>query len=180
MSKSKSIPVNLVRAKMITYKDYSINGEEAILMTDLMDYPREKTTFAIFFRRLSLLTKVTQEMDWKHWLMPCVSNGKRLLHRLSNNTPRMLGHGCDTDYYDKQLPRCVSKLKRWWEKKTTFLRRKKQLVMFTPSEHPWSQISESWDKSQLIPFPNVLSDTFTRSPEYRALINSFLNKNDTL
>lgn len=180
MSKSKPIPVTLVRAKLITYKDYTIDGEEAILLTDFMDYPREQnnirdllleivpTNKSHFGNGLEALAYAIRA-EWK------TDSSSSLIVVFTNNTPQMLGHGCDADYYDKQLPRFFSKLTRWWKKEDYISQEKKQLVMFSPSEHPWSQICESWDKSQLIPFSNAMSDIYTGSPEYRTLINNLLN-----
>lgn len=180
VSKGKSVPVSLIRVKIITYKDYTIDGKEAILMTDFMDYPREQNTIRELFlditpSRKSRLGNGLEALAYAiraEWKKDASSS---LIVVFTNNTPQMLGHGCDEDYYDKLLPRFFSKLTRWWKKADFISQRNKRLMMFTPSKYPWTQICESWDKSQLIPFANIMSDAYTGSAEYRTWINSLLN-----
>lgn len=166
-----------IRARVIVFRDYLSDGNEAMLLTDFFLLPQQAAEFEdcincirakggetdIPANGLEALAYAIRS-DW-------VKTGRRrhVIVLWTDAPAHELDHGHSAPNYPNGMPRSLAELNGWWEQMNFVAKR---LILFAPDEGPWSRISENWDN--VAHFPSVAGDGLF-AQNYRELVGCITN-----
>lgn len=167
--------VSNLRIKIMVFRNYLSDGEDAIQMTDFLSYPAEKEDFGSLLGEINArggcdgatdgLEALAYAMQ-SDWQVPRQGVKRRqIIVVWAGGSCHQLGHGKSSVYYDSNLPEDFDELTDWWCEKMHCY--SKRLVLLVPDDRSWASIAEAWDKVILYPSPAGLGMS---EEEYKSII----------
>ena len=153
----KNKTVNKLRVRMIVFRDYEYDGEEAMLMTDFLNLPEESEEFAELMWNIEVdgggddpedgleALAFAMESDWSNGEN---SKKRHIIVLWSDDATHELGFGKNSPYYPKGMPKDFEELSKMWGNKINpgvMNQQAKRLLMFTPEKDSYTQIRNNWD-----------------------------------
>lgn len=155
--------VSCFRAKVVAFRDYIADKESAMMISDFFKLPDQKDEFECYIRSLNAYGGGEDEPEdglealayaiRSDWNMEGMKR-KQIIVVWTDAPTHSLGHGMCAPGYPKNMARNMMELRYWWGGKSNegFVdQRAKRLLLFTPDEPGWSDISNEWDN--VIHFP---------------------------
>lgn len=153
---SKGKQVRQLRVRVIAFRDYRADGDQAMLVTDFFMLPQQTKEFEMCINSIHAdgggdipedgLEALAYAIKSK-W-NPEGSRKRQVIVVWTDAGTHELGYGRDSEFYPKGMPANLSQLNDWWDEMN---RNYKRLVMFAPDEQGWSYISETWDNVVHVP-----------------------------
>lgn len=152
----KSKVIHSLRIKVIAFRDYVADGEDAMLMTDFFDLPSETEDFRDTVNSIEAFGGGDEPEDGlealafairSKWNTESVKR-RQIIVVWSDASTHQLGFGSSQPTYPRNMARDFNELTRWWGDKQSegyMNYNAKRLIMFTPDVPGWSDISHSWD-----------------------------------
>lgn len=156
---SKGQPISQLRARIILYRDYLEDGDQAVLGTYFFQFPAEKEEFRDAVQSitaggggvgtaqdgLEALAFAIKSTPWDR------SSTKRvhLIVVYSNNPAHPLGYGSRSPYYPKGMAKNFDELTAWWGSKYApgiMDEYAKRMIIFAPDAPGWKEIRNNWNK----------------------------------
>ena len=141
-----------LRARVIAYRDYLADGDQAMMATDFYLLPQQTEAFEACIKSIHAdgggdipedgLEALAYAMgsDW--------TTGDRMRRHvimvLTDAGTHELGFGARSPYYPKDMPKNLSELEALWDAMND---RAKRLIICAPKEKYWNYISEYWECS---------------------------------
>ena len=175
---SKACNIGEMRVKLIAFRDYIVNKEHAMLLTDFYTLPTE---FKAFERDLfSLTTKgggdecedglealaYAIRSKWSYEWM----RRRQVIVVWSDAETHPLRHGESCEFYPKGMAENFQELALWWgdhDHPGCMDEGAKRLVLFTPDTPNWNTISQNW--SNVLHFPSEAGVGMTNE-EFREIL----------
>lgn len=168
-----------VRARLVLFRDYLCNGDDAMMETDFFEIPKEEDTFRKVL--LSIEPKKAGsglanglealayaiKSDWNRNM-----RRRQVVVVFSDAPPHKIGHGSININYPKGMPSSFDELTSWWgnpHKKGFIDNPAKRMIIFAPDAAGWSDISDKWDN--VIHFPSEAGKGID-DYDYECIINS--------
>lgn len=178
------------RLKIVVFRDYLADGENAMLLTDFFEYPEEKDEFTEVLNGIqafggtaeggNALEALAYAMasDWQP-IQPYHHFRHQTIILWTNADAHEIGHGKTSPYYDSSLPRDFDELTEWWGDDCTEASRMnngcKLLLLYVPSTSSWNKFGSIWDN--VIFYPTSDDDMLPPEGDFRTIIN-LLSHND--
>ena len=149
--------VSQLRVRVVAFRDYFYDHEDAMLMTNFFNLPQEAQSFQMAVESLKPdgggddpedgleALAFAMRSDWN-------TSGQKKRHVIvvwSDDGTHDLGFGKSVPNYPSGMPVDFNELTEWWgtkqSKNSVMDQSAKRLVMFTPDKDSWTKIRDNWD-----------------------------------
>jgi hypothetical protein len=155
---SKNKHVNQLRIRVIAFRDYLADGDEAMLVTDFFNLPQQAEDFQNCINSIDAMGGGDIPEDGLEALAYAIRSNwttsgtkrRQVIVLWTDADPHPLQYGSAAPNYPKGMPRDLGELTEWWDEymHPNF----KRLVMFAPDEGGWQYISSNWEN--VVHFPS--------------------------
>lgn len=159
MMDEKSKHVRQLRIRVVAFRDYIADAENAMLVTDFFQLPQQAKEFEDCINSISAMGGGDIPEDGLEALAYAIRSDwtregakkRQVIVVWTDAGTHELGFGKESPYYPKGMPENMGQLNDWWEQ--YMHPNYKRLLIFAPDEEGWSYISQNWDN--VIHFPSV-------------------------
>lgn len=189
---AKNKRVESVRIKLIAFRDYVADGDNAMLVTDFFTLPDEAVEFSNTIRGIEADGGGDVPEDGLEALAYAIRSDwsktgtkrRQIIVLWSDAPPHPLGYakakGCSS--YPMGMARDFRELTDWWENDQAgyMNRRAKRLILYAPStepgydekeEYPWESIVKNWNN--IIHFPSVAGNGL-KEIQYQEILSAIV------
>ena len=175
--RKKGKQVNELRIKVIAFRDYIADGEEAMLATDFFQMPEEQADFRNLVSKITASGGGDEPEDGLEALAYAIKSswtqeGDKRRHVIviwTDASTHALGFGRKSKYYPQRMAADFNQLTSWWDQMDG---RAKRLLIYAPEEAYWTTISDSWDNT--MHFPSVAGNGL-KEFEYDEILSEICN-----
>ena len=151
----KSKIIDQMRIRIIAYRDYAVDGDGAMMVTEFFNFPHDA---AVFNEAVYSIQAKGGGDEPEHGLealayaikskwAPANQGQKRrqVIVVWSDASTHDLGHGSYNPNYPASMARDFGELSSWWYSEEFMNPSDKRLILFTPDMRHWGTISDNWD-----------------------------------
>lgn len=175
--------INELRIRIIVFRDYIADGENAMLTTDFYSLPQDAAEFESLVKSIQPFGGGDPEEDGLEALAYAMKSkwttgGDKRRHIIvvwSDEGTHALRFGRKVANYPKDMANDFNELSEWWgdrDEPGIMDQEAKRLLIYAPDKEYWSDISDSWDK--MIHFPSVAGGGLNEY-EYDEILNEIAN-----
>ena len=154
----KNKRISQLRVRVIAFRDYIADGENAMLVTDFFRLPEQAAAFESCINSITAMGGGDIPEDGLEALAYAMKSNwttvgtdqRRVIVVWTDAGTHELGFGARSKYYPKGMPANLSELGDWWDE---LPKKSKRLVLYAPDEPGWSYISANWDN--IVHYPSV-------------------------
>ncbi len=174
MMEKKSKRVRQLRIRIVAFRDYVADGEDAMLVTDFFLLPQQTAEFEACINGITAQGGGDIPEDGLEALSYAIRSDwttegakkRQVIVVWTDAGTHELGFGSSSPSYPRGLPRNMAELSDWWD--TYMHPNYKRLLIFAPDQPGWSYISKSWDN--VIHFPSVAGNGLAEQ-SYEDILN---------
>lgn len=152
----KGKTIQSLRIKVIAFRDYLEDKEDAMLRTDFFQLPGDNDRFHEAVNSIEAFGGGDEPEDGLEALAFAIRSKwnaegmkrRQIIVVWSDASTHALGYGKSVPNYPKSMAADFSELTRWWGDKQNegyMNHNAKRLIMFTPDVPGWSDITQTWD-----------------------------------
>lgn len=182
MSK-KSKVIDQLRIRVIAYRDYLADGNDAMLTTDFFTLPQDREDFKECVESIVAQGGGDEPEDGyealayairSHWS----TEGKKrrqVIVLWTDASTHELGFGKSSPIYPHSMASSMAELSEWWGDGSTdgFVDHSaKRLILYAPDCDSWNAISDNWDN--VIHYPSEAGNGL-ENIEYQEILNTIAN-----
>lgn len=160
----KGKKINSLRVKLIAFRDYASDAENAMLASEFFELPEETEEFEECVKSIVAFGGGDDPEDGLEALGYAIKSAwntegvkKRQVIVVWTDAPtHMLGEGINAPNYPTKMAKDFSELTAWWGDSANegFMNQNaKRLLLFAPDAPYWNSISDTWDN--VIHFPSI-------------------------
>lgn len=159
----KGKTVNQVRVKVIAFRDYLADGEDAMLISDFFKLPDQTADFEALVKSIEPKGGGDDPEDGLEALAYAIkskwnkSEGKKrhVIVVWTDDATHDLGYGGKAPNYPAKMAKDFNELSEWWgvgqSPNSVMDRKSKRLLIYAPKKESWSSINAAWDNTYLYP-----------------------------
>lgn len=169
--------VHQLRVRIIAFRDYRADGDQAMMVTDFFNLPQQDKEFEACINSIHAdgggdipedgLEALAYAIKSK-WTTEGVKKRQVIVVWTDAGT-HDLGFGAASPSYPKGMPRDMGELSTWWYGMNKSYKR---LLIFAPNEPGWSYISDSWDN---VVHVTSVSGNGLAEKSYEDILNNIAN-----
>lgn len=174
-----------LRVRVIAFRDYIADKENAMLVTDFFSLPAQAGELSMCIKSIvadgggdepeDALEALAYAMK-SDWMKVQSSMRRQVIVLWTDAAPHPIGFAKNSKYYPKNMPSTLEELSSWWgsgQIPGCMDEHAKRLILFAPESKEWIQIVNSWNNS--IFFPSETGEGL-QEYEYQSIIrNHHLN-----
>lgn len=175
--------IDELRVRVIAFRDYIADGENAMLATDFYSLPRDAEEFKSLVNSIEPFGGGDEPEDGLEALAYAIKSkwttgGNKRRHIIimwSDDATHALGFGSKAPNYPKKMARDFDELTEWWgdpSQPGLMDNSAKRLLIYAPEKKYWSTISDSWDN--VLHFPSEAGKGL-QGLEYKEILNAIAN-----
>lgn len=175
--------INRMRIRIIAFRDYVADGEDAMLVTNFFNLPEQREEFSKSVNSLVAKGGGDEPEDGLEALAYAIKSpwdleGMKKRHVIvvwTDASTHELGFGKTVSNYPKHMAPDFSSLTEWWgneQMEGQMNQSAKRLILYAPDVPYWKQISDSWN--QVIHFPSKAGEGVGEY-DYSTIVNSIIN-----
>ena len=179
----KNKTINKMRIRIIAFRDYVADKEDAMLVTDFFTLPDQVAEFEQCVSSIEAFGGGDDPEDGLEALAYAIKSdwdteGMKKRHVIvvwTDASTHELGFGSAEPNYPKNMAANFNELTAWWgdcQNKGFINQSAKRLLLFAPNEPYWTTISDNWDN--VIHFPSKAGKGL-KEIDYRQIIDSISN-----
>ena len=178
----KNKVMNQLRIKIIAFRDYLADGENAMLNTDFFILPDQLQEFCDVVNSIEADGGGDDPEDGLEALAYAIRSQwsnqgvkrRQVIVVWTDDATHDLGYGAAAPNYPKKMAKDFSELTAWWgDKNGGYMDYSaKRLVLYAPEMKSWNLISNSWDN--VLHFPSKAGQGLTEV-SYEQIINTIVN-----
>lgn len=150
--------ISQLRVRVIAFRDYIADGENAMLVTNFFHLPAQSVEFESCINSITAMgggdipedgleaLAYAMKSDWS----TVGTDQRRVIVVWTDAGTHPIGYGARAASYPNGMPRDFSELGDWWDDIPS---KSKRLVLYAPDEPGWSYISANWDN--VVHYPSV-------------------------
>lgn len=172
--------VDILRVRIVAYRDYLADGAEAMLVTNFFTLPQEAEELRKCVGCLVAKGGGDDPEDGLEALAYAIKskwnteNAKKrhVIVLWTDDDTHDLGFGKSSPFYPKGMASDIRELTEWWgdsDKPGYMDQEAKRLILFAPDMKGWKQISDNWDK--VLHYPSEAGDGL-KDVEYSQIISA--------
>lgn len=175
--------ITQLRVRVVAFRDYLADAENAMLVTDFFKLPQEAAEFEKCVSSLKADGGGDIPEDGLEALAYAIKSKwdtegmkrRQVIVVWTDAETHPLGYGRDSKYYPNGMARNLAELSAWWggaQQRGYVDNNAKRLLLFAPDKPDWNVISENWDN--VLHFPSEAGDGL-QNLEYEEIINTISN-----
>ena len=175
--------IDELRVRIIAFRDYIADGENAMLATDFYSLPADAAEFKTLVNSIEPFGGGDDPEDGLEALAYAIKSkwttgGNKRRHIIimwSDDATHELGFGAKVPNYPKKMARDFDELTEWWgdpSQPGLMDNSAKRLLIYAPEKKYWSTISDSWDN--VLHFPSEAGEGL-QDLEYKEILNAIAN-----
>lgn len=175
--------VTQLRVRVVAFRDYLADDENAMLVTDFFRLPQEAEEFERCVSSLKADGGGDIPEDGLEALAYAIKSKwstegmkrRQVIVVWTDASTHPLGYGKESKYYPNGMARNLAELSAWWggAQQTGYVdNNAKRLLLFAPDAADWNVISSNWDN--VLHFPSEAGDGL-ENLEYEEIINVISN-----
>lgn len=156
MMERKHKSVSELRIRIIAFRDYYYDGDNAMLVTDFFNFPSQAEDFKACLTSIEADGGGDDEEDGLEALAYAMKSkwnttAKKRRHVIvvwSDDGTHDLGFGKSAANYPSNMAADFDELTRWWGSKSSpgvMDESAKRLLLFTPNKKSWNTITDNWN-----------------------------------
>ena len=181
---AKNKHITQLRVRVVAFRDYIADGEDAMLVTDFFKLPEEADAFEKCVRSLHADGGGDDPEDGLEALAYAIKSNwatdamkkRQVIVVWTDAATHPLGFGAKSPYYPNGMAKDLRELGTWWEggaQQSGFVDNDaKRLLLFAPDVPDWNVISQNWNN--VLHFPSEAGDGL-QNIEYEEIINVISN-----
>jgi hypothetical protein len=149
--------VDILRVRIIAYRDYLADDGDAMLVTNFFRLPHEAEALKKCVSSLVAKGGGDDPEDGLEALAYAIkskwnTDGTKKRHVIvlwTDDDAHELGFGKSSEYYPKGMASDIRELTAWWgdaDEPGYMDQEAKRLILFSPDMPGWQQVSDNWDK----------------------------------
>ena len=149
--------VDILRVRIIAFRDYLADNEDAMLVTNFFTLPQDAENLKKCVSSLVAKGGGDDPEDGLEALAYAIKSkwnteGAKKRHVIvlwTDDDAHNLGFGKSSAYYPKGMASDIRELTAWWGDVSApgyMDQEAKRLVLFAPDMNGWKQVSDNWDK----------------------------------
>lgn len=165
--KEKHKTITQLRVRVVAFRDYEADGEDAMLVTDFFKLPEEAGEFEKCVRSLKAEGGGDDPEDGLEALAYAIKSNwdtegmkrRQVIVVWTDEASHPLGYGRNSKYYPNGMAQDLRELSAWWggPQQHGFVdNNSKRLLLFAPDLPEWNVISRNWDN--VLHFPSEAGD----------------------
>lgn len=155
--------VDEVRVRVIAFRDYLADGNNAMLMTDFFRLPDQSVDFERLLRQIEPMGGGDYPEDGLEALAYAIKSkwttgGSKRRHVIvvwSDDGTHELGFGRAAKNYPARMARSFTELSAWWGcgsgPDRVMDERAKRLLIYAPPKEYWTTIAQTWNNTLMFP-----------------------------
>lgn len=169
--------VHQLRVRIIAFRDYLADGDQAMMVTDFFNLPQQAQEFEACINSIHAdgggdipedgLEALSYAIKSK-WTDVGVKK-RQVIVVWTDASTHDLGYGSASPFYPKGMPRDMGELSNWWYGMN---RQYKRLLIFAPNEASWNYIGQAWDN--VVHVPSVSGNGLAETT-YEDILNNIAN-----
>lgn len=174
---AKRKTVRQLRVRIVAFRDYIADGENAMLVTDFFMLPQQAKEFEACVNSITAdgggdipedgLEALAYAIKSK-WTTETAKK-RHVIVVWTDAGTHELGYGKRSKYYPNGMPKDLSELNDWWDDMNE---NAKRLIMFAPDETYWDYISLNWDN--VVHYPSAAGNGLAEK-SYSEILNAIAN-----
>jgi len=182
--------VDKVRARIVAFRDYIYDKEDAMMVTDFFELPAQAAEFAAVMKSMApngggddpedALEAIAYAIR-SDWNKGPDAQTRQVIVVWTDADAHELGYGKKSEFYPKGMPKSINELTAWWGSAVMpgpyMNERGKRLLLYAPDEKTWNLITNNWNNSTF--FPSVAGDgldEYTYDEILDAIVNSIVTQ----
>lgn len=180
MMKKKQKTVQKLRVRIVAFKDYLADGEDAMMVTRFFDLPEEKELLRDHVNSITADGGGDPPEDGYEALAYAIKSdwdrsGQKSRHVIAlwtDDTAHPLGYGSAAPNYPRGMARNIEELTAWWNDDSIIKQQSKRLLLFAPDTPEWSYISSVW--KNCVHSPSRIGEGL-REQDYTTILDTIAN-----
>ena len=180
----KNKRIDTLRVRVVAYRDYLADGEEAMLVTDFFQLPRDVDSFVACVNSIEAKGGGDEPEDGLEALAYAMrsdwnNNGMKKRHVIAlwtDASTHPLGYGKKRNNYPAGMAGDFKELTTWWGIPGTNVglmnQSAKRLILFAPERESWNTIAQNWDK---VIHQHTLPGNGLAEQSYASILNVIAN-----
>ncbi len=171
--------VDKLRVRVVAFRDYLADGEDAMLVTNFFSLPEDAEYLKSCVESIVAKGGGDDPEDGFEALAYAIKsewnreNAKKrhVIVLWTDDDAHELGFGSSSQFYPRGMARDIRELTAWWGDSSDpgFMDQEaKRLILFAPDMDGWKQISDNWDK--VLHYPSEAGDGL-KDMEYSQIIS---------
>lgn len=175
--------IDALRVRVIAFRDYLADGDEAMLVTDFFNLPEEAPEFEQLVQSIVPKGGGDDPEDGLEALAYAIKSKwtttgnkrRQIIIVWSDDATHPLGFCAQAPNYPNKMARDFDELTRWWgdaSNQGSMDPSAKRLLIYAPDRQYWNTISSCWDN--VLHFPSVAGRGLEEI-EYSEILNAIAN-----
>ena len=173
----KGKQVNTLRVKVIAFRDYIADGDNAMLATEFYTMPKDEAEFSNLVKSINAEGGGDDPEDGLEALAYAIKSdwtksGDKQRHLIvvwTDAETHALGFGKSAPQYPTKMAASLDQLTAWWEQMDA---RAKRLLIYAPEAEYWTTVANNWNNT--IHYPSVAGNGL-KEFEYQEIIDAIRN-----
>lgn len=160
----KGKTIDKLRLRIIAFRDYLADGDDAMLVTDFFTLPDQTADFERCVRSIEAFGGGDDPEDGLEALGYAIRSKwdtqgmkkRQVIVMWTDAIPHDIGYARSAPNYPQKMASSFAELTSWWgdaQNPGYIDQRAKRLLLFAPGDSHWGAISDTWDN--VIHFPSV-------------------------
>ena len=146
-----------VRVRLIAFRDYLADNENAMMLTPFFKLPDQTDEFEHWVNSIEEYGGGDDPEDGLEAIGYAIKSkwtegGNKRRHIIivwSDDGTHELGFGRDSEYYPSKMAASFSELTEWWDELMDM--DSKRLLLYAPEKEYWTTIADTWDNVLFFP-----------------------------
>lgn len=176
--------ITQLRVRVVAFRDYKADGENAMMVTEFFKLPQEAEEFEKCVRSLKAEGGGDDPENGLEALAYAIKSkwdteGMKKRHVIvvwTDAPTHYLGHGSDCANYPKNMAKDIKELSEWWggegQQNGVMDDNAKRLVLYAPDAPDWNVIAKNWNN--VLWFPSEAGKGL-ESLDYSEIIETIAN-----
>lgn len=180
---AKGKTIDKLRIRIVAFRDYLADGDDAMLVTDFFTLPDNSMEFEQCVRSIEAFGGGDDPEDGLEALGYAIKSKwsnegmkkRQVIVVWTDASTHELGYGRGAANYPTKMARSFDELTSWWGdvQNSGFINQSaKRLLLFAPEQPGWSTISDTWDN--VIHYPSSAGRGLSEF-DYKAIIDAISN-----
>ena len=179
----KSKVIDKLRVRVIAFRDYLADGDEAMMVTDFFDLPGQAYDFERCVKSIEAKGGGDEPEDGLEALAYAIKSDwdnegikkRQVIVVWTDASTHEIGYGASEPNYPSKMAKSFDELTFWWgdsQNKGHINQNAKRLLLFAPGKKYWNTISDTWDN--VIHYPSIAGQGLEEF-DYAQIINAISN-----
>ena len=176
--------ISQLRVRVVAFRDYKADGDQAMMVTDFFKLPQEADEFEKCVRSLKATGGGDDPEDGLEALAFAMKSkwdeeGMKRRHVIvvwTDAPTHQLGYASDCENYPKNMAKDIKELSEWWDggiqQKGIMDDNAKRLVLYAPDAPDWNVVAQNWNN--VLYFPSEAGKGL-ENLEYSEIIEAIAN-----